>query len=287
MASVRHSIIDIDTVIGQNIMTARIFLGAQGWNYEDWIGSFYPRGSRTKELLSLYADIFDTVEIDSTFYAVPSESSVKGWFERTPPGFNFSLKLPSEITHKNRLRDSEKILEQFIQRIIRLEDKLGSVLIQLPPDFSPNEHEALSEFIDILPAQVRFAVEFRDAGWLTEKTISRLARKNVALALTDSRWIHRTLSFEMIGNYPADFAYVRWMGPRELTSFSHLQIDRTKEMAQWKEAFLSLSQKVGQIYGYFNNHYQGHSPASCNMFKEILGLPIVKPDSLIKQPSLF
>ena len=268
-------------------MRAKIFIGAQGWNYEDWIGSFYPRGTKTKEMLTLYAGVFDTVEVDSTFYAVPSETSVKGWAERTPANFNFSLKLPSEITHKNRLRDSHDLLEQFTQRISLLGDKLGCVLIQLPPDFSPNEQTALSGFIDLLPSQPRFAVEFRDAGWFNEETIDILARKKVALTLTDSRWIHRTLSFKFIENYPADFAYVRWIGPRELTDFSRLQLDRSKELSQWAEAFAALQEKVTQLYGYFNNHFQGHSPASCNLFKEMLGLPIISPESLIKQPSLF
>jgi uncharacterized protein YecE (DUF72 family) len=268
-------------------MRANIFLGTQGWNYEDWLGSFYPRHSKTKELLGLYSSIFDTVEVDSTFYAIPSENSVKGWVERTPASFSFSLKLPSEITHKNRLRDSHRILEQFIQRINLLENKLGCVLIQLPPDFSPNEQDAFNCFIDLLPAQPRFAVEFRDASWLNQPTIDLLARKNVALTLTDSRWIHRSLSFRMIDNYPADFVYVRWLGQRELTDYSRLQIDRTRELSQWSEAFAALQEKVTAIYGYFNNHYQGHSPASCNLFKEMLGLPVTSPESLNKQPSLF
>jgi uncharacterized protein YecE (DUF72 family) len=268
-------------------MRARISLGTQGWNYEGWIGSFYPRGSKTKDMLSLYSSIFDTVEIDSTFYAIPSENSVKGWMERTPASFSFSLKLPSEITHKNRLRDSQPILEQFIQRINLLGGKLGCVLIQLPPDFSPNEQAAFDRFIDLLPSHPRFAVEFRDANWLNEQTINTLARKNVALTLTDSRWIHRTLSFRLIDNYPADFAYVRWLGPRDLTDFSHVQIDRSNELRQWGDAFAALQERVTQIYGYFNNHFQGHSPASCNIFKEMMGLPVIRPESLIKQPSLF
>jgi uncharacterized protein YecE (DUF72 family) len=268
-------------------MAAKIFIGTQGWNYEGWIGPFYPRGSKSKELLSLYANVFDTVEVDSTFYAIPSENSVKGWAEWTPANFNFSLKLPSEITHKNRLRDSQVIFEQFMQRITLLGNKLGCVLLQLAPDFSPNEATAFSNFLDLLPSDTRFAVEFRDAGWLNERTIEVLARHNVALVLADSRWIHRSLSFRIIEDYPADFAYVRWLGPRELTDYSHIQIDRTKELGQWAEAFAALQDKVSRIYGYFNNHYQGHSPASCNLFKEQLGLPVIGPESLIKQPSLF
>src|SRR5205085_2948418 len=176
---------------------------------------------------------------------------------------------------------------QFMQRLNLLKDKLGCVLTQLPPDFSPNEEAAFSNFVDALPAQPRFAVEFRDANWLNERTISTLARRNIALALTDSRWIHRTLSFRLIEDYPADFAYVRWLGPRDLTDFSHIQIDRSRELGQWAEAFAALQEKVSQVYGYFNNHFQGHSPASCNQFKEMLGLPVTRPESLVKQPSLF
>jgi uncharacterized protein YecE (DUF72 family) len=268
-------------------MMKKIYLGTQGWNYDAWIGPFYPPGTKTKEMLGLYAELFDSVEIDSTFYAIPAENSVKGWATRTPAGFKFSLKLPSEITHKNRLRESQALLELFIDRVNLLGSKLGCLLIQLPPDFSPNEQAAFDSFIELLPSQLPFAIEFRDANWLNMKTIETLARKNVALALTDSRWVHRTISFRMIENYPADFAYVRWLGPRDLTDYSRIQFARSRELAQWAEAFGVLQDKVGEIFGYFNNHFQGHSPASCNLFKEMIGLPTVQPASLIKQPSLF
>lgn len=268
-------------------MGTKFFLGTQGWNYEGWIGSFYPRGVSSKELLSLYAKIFDTVEIDSTFYAIPSENSVKGWNARTPSGFKFSVKLPSEITHKNRLRNSHEHLNHFIERMHMLGEKLGCVLIQLPPDFSPSEQSALSAFLKSLPSSIRFAIEFRDSGWLNEQALTELAAHNVALTLTDSRWINRDLSFGIIENYTADFAYVRWMGPRELTDFSRIQIDRTKELKQWADAFRELKEKVQVVFGYFNNHFQGHSPASCNLFKQMIGLAAVEPESLIVQPSLF
>lgn len=268
-------------------MGTKIFLGTQGWNYEGWAGSFYPRGVSSKEILGLYSKIFDTVEIDSTFYAIPPENSVKGWSARTPSGFKFSVKLPSEITHKNRLRDSHEHLIRFIERIQLLGEKLGCVLIQLPPDFSPNEQNAFAAFLKALPSNIRFAVEFRDSGWLNERALEEMAASNVALALTDSKWITRNLSFKMIEQYTADFAYVRWMGPRELTDFSRIQIDRTRELQEWAEAFRELKERVQVVFGYFNNHYQGHSPGSCNLFKRIIGLPTIEPESLIVQPSLF
>lgn len=268
-------------------MATEIFIGTQGWNYAGWDGSFYPRGVSSKETLSLYAKIFDTVEIDSTFYAIPSENTVRGWAARTPARFQFSVKLPAEITHKNRLRDSQDHLLEFAARIRLLDEKLGCVLIQLPPDFHASEHRALSAFLKWLPTDLRFAVEFRDPNWITEHTLALLNAHRVALTLTDGKWVHRELSFQAIADYSADFAYVRWMGLRELTDFSRLQIDRSTEMRQWAEAFQKLKEQVNFIFGYFNNHFQGHSPGSSNEFKRLLGLPVTSPDALIIQPSLF
>ncbi|HYP26860.1 MAG TPA: DUF72 domain-containing protein [Blastocatellia bacterium] len=268
-------------------MKARIYLGTQGWNYEGWAGSFYPSSTKSKETLGLYAKIFDSVEIDSTFYAVPAEGSVRGWAERTPSGFKFSAKLPSEITHKNRLQDSKPILDHFIQRISLLGDKLGCILIQLPPDFSPAERNSLSAFLKLLPKNPRFAIEFRDPKWVSSETLEELRSYNVAFTLADGRWINRDVSISIADQPTADFSYLRWLGPRDLTDFSRIQIDRAKELKRWADAVENLTPKVSTIFGYFNNHFQGHSPASCNIFKAMLKLPIVEPSSLIVQPSLF
>jgi uncharacterized protein YecE (DUF72 family) len=238
-------------------------------------------------MLGLYARIFDTVEIDSTFYAIPAENSVRGWKERTPEGFTFSVKLPSEITHQNRLQENEGTLLRFVERMSILGDKLGCILIQLPPDFSPAEHRHLSAFLKLLPVEFRFAIEFRDAAWIEDGIIAELTDRNVALTLTDSRWVHRDMSFALADAPTASHAYVRWLGPRDLTDFSRVQIDRTKELRRWAECFSRLRERTQTIFGYFNNHFQGHSPASCNQFKQMIGLPHSDPASLIAQPSLF
>lgn len=268
-------------------MSAAIHIGTQGWNYDGWLGSFYPRKTSAKEMLSLYAKIFDTVEIDSTFYAIPAENSVIGWYEKTPANFKFSVKLPSEITHKNRLQESEGILTLFLERIGLLKEKLGSVLIQMPPDFSPSEHRSLSKFIRVLPDGFQFAIEFRDANWFNESIVAELEESHVALALIDGKWVKRDIIFRLLENLSSSFAYVRWLGPRELTDFSRIQIDRESELAQWRDVFQVVSEKASVIYGYFNNHYQGHSPSSSNQFKRLLNLYTIDPSSLIIQPSLF
>lgn len=270
---------------------AEIRIGAQGWNYEDWVGGFYPRRTRASEFLDLYGKAFDTVEVDSTFYAIPSEASIKSWVARSPEGFVYSLKLPQQITHEQRLRDSAEVLERFCLQARGLGDKLGSVLVQLPPDFSPRSWPALEKFIPLLPSDLRFAVEFRDQAWVSDPFVDQVlelfAAHGVALALVDSKWIPRQFSLRLADRPTAPFAYVRWMGPRELTDFSRVQINRDQEFHEWAKAFAELRQRVEIIYGYFNNHYQGHSPGSANHFKQLIGLAVVEPESLVTQPSLF
>lgn len=268
-------------------MSAELRIGTQGWNYEGWQRSFYPFKSSAKEMLSLYAKVFDTVEIDSTFYAIPAENSVRGWYEKTPEGFLFSVKLPSEITHKNRLRNSEKVLLDFVERMLLLREKLGCILIQLPPDFSPSENKALCNFLKILPDGFKFAVEFRDANWINETVLEELENYKVTLALTEGKWVSLEKSLSLVAKQRSSFSYIRWLGLRELTDFSRIQIDRSKELSQWADAIQFLSQRSSIIFGYFNNHYQGHSPASANEFKKLLGLNPINPSSLIVQPSLF
>lgn len=269
----------------------QIHLGTQGWNYDGWVGSFYPLRTRAKDYLDLYVKAFDTVEIDSTFYAVPAAHSINSWRARARDGFTYSLKLPQEITHQNRLQESGEVLLRFCERARELGEKLAIILIQLPPDFSPRSLSALESFLPSLPTDLRFAIEFRDRAWLgeeiAERVLSLLGASRVALALTDSKWIPRELMFRLIDRPTASFAYVRWLGPRELTDFSRVQINRDQEMAMWATAFGALRQHVSQVFGYFNNHYAGHSPASCNQFKNLIGLPTVEPDSLNTQPSLF
>lgn len=268
-------------------MSADIFIGTQGWNYAGWMGAFYPSKLPPKDLLPLYSRIFNTVEVDSTFYAIPAESAVRGWYEKTPADFKFSLKLPSQITHQNRLRDSVDILHDFSSRVLLLQEKLGCVLIQLPPDFPPSEHSALSRFLGQLPPSIHFAIELRDQKWISRTLIEEIEGHNASLALVDGKWISREVSFTCVEHFRSSFAYVRWMGPRELTDFSRIQIDRSKELQQWAEVFSTLRKRATTLYGYFNNHFQGHSPASANLFKNMIGQPITSPDKLIVQPSLF
>jgi uncharacterized protein YecE (DUF72 family) len=271
--------------------SCKVHIGTQGWNYEGWVGAFYPRGTRAQDFLDLYTRVFDTVEIDASFYAIPSEASIQSWLKRAPAGFTYSFKLPQEITHHNRLQNSEDVLQRFCERVRGLAEKLALILIQLPPDFSPRSLPALEKLLPLLPADLRFAIEFRDRHWVLEDVgealLELLSAHRVALALADSKWLPRETMLQLASRPTADFAYVRWLGPAELTDYSRVQINREQEFALWVEAFQNLLAKVTTIHGYFNNHFQGHSPASANHFKRLLGQAVVEPAALETQPSLF
>ena len=270
------------------IMRGRIRIGAQGWNYDAWVGPFYPTGTRAVDYLSVYARAFDTVEVDSTFYAIPPAKTVRGWAERVPDGFTFALKLPQEITHENRLRQSADQLALFFERARELGDRLGPVLVQLGPDFGPSELPALAAFLPSLPRDVSIAVEFRQRGWVHDGVIALLAEHNVALALTDARWIPRRTMLQLAERPTADFSYVRWMGPnRDLVDYSRIQVDRSRELEAWATVLPALVTRVKTVFGYFNNHFAGHSPASARQLQRRLGLPVVEPDQLGEQMSLF
>ena len=210
-------------------MPGTIRIGTQGWNYDAWVGPFYPPRTRAADYLSVYSRAFNTVEVDSTFYAVPAVKTVRGWAGRTPPDFTFALKLPQEISHENRLRESAAIAELFYDRARELADKLGPILIQLSPDFSPAELPALVSFLPLLPRDIQFAVEFRQRGWIHDGILALLAEHNVALALTDARWIPRKQMMALAARPTADFAYLRWMGPnRDIVDYSRIQVDRSR-----------------------------------------------------------
>ena len=269
-------------------MPARIRLGTQGWNYDAWFGPFYPSGTRAADFLSVYARAFDTVEVDSTFYALPPARTIRGWAERTPAHFTFSLKLPQEITHERRLRDADAAAREFFARARELGGKLGPILIQLGADFKERELPALAQFLPTLPRDIAFAIEFRDRSWIHDGVIALLAEHNVALALTDARWIPRKVMLQLAERPTADFAYVRWMGAdRDIVDYSRVQIDRSRELELWSGVISHLASRGRTVYGYVNNHFAGHSPSSVRELQRLLHIETVDPEQLGEQMSLF
>ncbi|HEX6040251.1 DUF72 domain-containing protein [Longimicrobium sp.] len=272
-------------------MPGRVLIGTQGWNYNAWVGPFYPPGTRPAEFLSMYARAFRGVEVDSTFYAIPAAKVVRGWAERTPAEFTFALKLPQEITHERRLRDADDVVAEFLDRARELGPKLGPILVQMGPDFAPDEMPALERFIPRLPRDVRFALEVRQSRWMRPEILpsllALLAEHGVALALSDGKWIPRETMTELAERPTADFHYVRWMGPnRDIVDYSHLQFDRSDEIRSWSDV-LKRAALTTDVYGFFNNHFAGHSPANAREMQTLLGERPVDPSTLGEQISLF
>ena len=273
---------------------SKIHAGCQGWNYDDWTTRaggdpiFYPRGTRSGEMLAFYSEIYDTIEVDSTFYAIPPASVVESWYKKTPGGFTFSLKMPQEITHEYALRPgSFDLLDEFCERVKDLREKLGVVLIQLAPQFEASKENAqnLRKFLARLPREIRFAVEFRTRGWLVDWTFQELEKRGVTLCLTEGKWIPRELTFGAIEKLTTDFAYVRFMGERDLTAFDKIYRHMDTNLEIWAGEIERV--KAREIFVYFSNFYEGHAPASVNKLKKLLGQVITEPSSLENQASLF
>ena len=269
-------------------MAARIRVGTQGWNYDAWVGPFYPAGTRPADFLTIYSRAFDTVEVDSTFYATPAVKTVQGWAQRTPDDFVFALKLPQEITHERRLRNIDDAAAEFFDRARELGTKLGPILIQLGPDFGPSELPAVAQLLPKLPRDMRFAIEFRQRGWIHDGVLALLAEHNVALTLSDGRWIQRKQMMNLASRPTADFLYVRLMGiDQSIADYSRIQLDRTRDLETWTSVLWPYAEQGREVFTYVNNHFAGHSPSSGRELQRLLGQQAVEPEHLGEQMSLF
>ena len=248
-------------------------VGTMGWSYEDWAGAFYPEGTPAREYIRLYAQTFDTVEIDSTFYGTPRENQVRQWAQITPDGFTFCPKVPRVITHDMRLRDVGEPLAEFARVMRLLGAKLGPVLLQMPPDFTRHELDNLRAFLPTLQnvdgASLRFAIEFRHRSLIGADVSQMLTAHNVALALTDYAGMPRR--FELT----ADFLYMRLIGRHgDYPRHDRLYGDHTVHMQTWANAILTHQTRFQSAHIQCNNDYEGYAPTTANRFKQMLGLTV-------------
>jgi uncharacterized protein YecE (DUF72 family) len=232
-------------------MTIR--LGTSGYNYAEWRGSFYPEKCPTGKMLPYYAQRFSTVEINYTFYRMPSAKTVAGWVAETPGGFCFALKAPRRITHYARLKEVDEPLRYFLDTASLLGAKLGPVLFQLPPDFK-KDGERLGDLLARLPPRLRCGFEFRHASWFSDDVYERLRARNVALCVADTEK----------GTTPlvatADFGYVR-LRDEGYTAKDLEAWARTLERlgASWRDAFV-----------YFKHEEAGTGPALAQQLHALL-----------------
>lgn len=242
-----------------------VLLGTSGWSYKEWIGPFYTKTD--KSMLRAYTRVFDSVEIDSTFYRYPSKGTVMGWTRYSPEGFVYAAKLPGLITHDKKLQVAQGIeqdLEKFIELMepLILSGKLGVILIQLPPRFSYRPKE-LEEFFKVLPTRVRFAVEFRDVSWMRPETWSLLEKYKVAYTVVDEPLLPPEL------HLTADIAYFRWHGKGSRPWYNYRY--NREELEPWIPKVKEVSSKAEKVFGFFNNHYHGYAVENCLQVMEMLG----------------
>lgn len=257
----------------------QLFLGTSSWTAPSWVGSFYPPGTPSEEFLAHYGRRFRAVEIDATWYHSPAPAVVDGWNCRTPEGFTFSAKVPQVITHTKILRDCEADLELFVEAMRRLGPKLGALLLQFPyfkRDVLPDRDaflERLVPFLDLLPGDVRFALEIRNKGWLGPPLFEALRSRRIALAWVDHPYMPAArLYLRLPGALTADFLYVRLLGDRygieKLTDrWDQVVVDRERDVERWVEVMGEIGERVEKLHVYVNNHYSGCAYESAEQFR--------------------
>lgn len=244
-------------------------IGCSGWSYQGWVGPFYPEHTKPGDFLRLYSKVFDTVEIDSTFYNIPAEFVISKWFESTDDEFIFCPKMPRQITHENRLRNVDVILEKFLESINKLKHKLGIILIQMPPSFSYDQgSQVLKDFLELLPEENEFAIEFRHSSLFNEDTYKILEKHQVALAWSEVPMVKNPAVLT------AKNLYLRLVGDRSIkeSEFGKMQKNRDREISHWSGLIGERKDDIEKAYVYSNNHFQGFGPATANQMFRALGL---------------
>jgi uncharacterized protein YecE (DUF72 family) len=255
------------------------YIGCSGWSYSSWQGPFYPKGIENSKWLKYYSKVFNYVEIDSSFYRIPSEFMVKNWYNRTPENFRFTAKFPKVITHDKRLSDfDEDQLNYFFESISELKEKLLALLIQLPPSIDIVEGlDALRNIIPYLHKGFRYAVEVRHRSWFQDLAYNFFKNNQMCLVWSQLAEI-RTPPI-----VTSDFVYVRLIGDRSIheKDFGTVRIDRIKEMKKVARNFRKDSDESNLSGVRFsivaaNNHYAGFGPGTVNIFRQLIGLEEVK-----------
>jgi uncharacterized protein YecE (DUF72 family) len=221
-------------------------IGCSGWAYKDWRGRFYPEKLPQRSWLGHYSSAFDTVEINSTFYGLPSANTVNTWIEQTPADFRFSVKASRYITHVKRLNNPEKYVERFLEAIkpLAAAGKLEAILWQLPPSFKRND-ERLDQALEAIQARAnrRHVIELRNATWFTADVYALLRERDVALAIADDR----DFPFQK-RELTADWTYVRLHGGGRGAGGTYSKA----ELTVWKRRIASWRART-EVLAYFNN----------------------------------
>jgi len=229
-----------------NNSKVKALIGTSGWSYNHWKGPFYPEKFPNNKMLKHYVKYFETVEVNSTFYRIPSTNTVQTWREETPEHFIFAIKANQFITHRKYLKDGQETTKKFFDVIEKLKPKLGPVLFQLPPNWRVN-FKRLEKFVEILPKQYLFAFEMRNPSWYVQDVIDLFKKFNIALC------IHDFTGDLLLEKITANFIYIRFHGPvghyYGKYSPDHLNL--------WAEKINKWLKQNIKIFTYFNNDAHG------------------------------
>ena len=225
-----------------------LWIGTSGWHYPHWVGPFYPPGLRAAQFLEYYAARFRSVEINNSFYQLPSAADLRRWNSIVPAGFIFAVKASRYITHMKKLKDPDVTCEKFFDRIAALEETLGPVLFQLPPRWRVDT-ERLAAFLEALPGGLRYAFEFRDPSWFNAEVEALLQRHGAAVCVFD---LEGFLSPRLV---TADFVYVRLHGPAGCYQGTY----KTKVLAEWARQIEAWRGSGRDVYCYFDNDEAGYA----------------------------
>jgi uncharacterized protein YecE (DUF72 family) len=223
-------------------------IGCSGWQYRDWRGVVYPDGLPQRRWFEHYATLFDSVELNTTFYRLPAAATVEAWAAQAPRGFIYALKLGQFGSHRMKLRDAASWMPNHLDRAERLGAALGPTLVQLPPRWRRNT-ERLDEFLTVAPKTMRWAVELRDPTWVHDDTFEVLRRHGAALCIHD-----------LLADHPwertADWTYLRFHGPRALEE-KYRGLYGPKRLAHAADRLAAWVDDGSDVYAYFNNDYDG------------------------------
>jgi uncharacterized protein YecE (DUF72 family) len=268
-------------------MVGRTRIGCSSWTSDAWWGRIYPESLKDGDRLAWYAKLWDTVEVDSTYYRDPGPFLFRRWAASTPEDFVFAVKFPRDLLDPKREVDREKIA-RFLVNASQLGPKLGPILLQFPPWVRPGRATTfLAAVLDALDAGPRFSVELRDIGWFQGEAWEGLRR-----SLTD-RGIALTWSYLTYVDVPpvltSNFVYLRFIGDHTTVpaeTHGEVRVDRSEAIRRWARQFQeALNANVQEGFAFFNNHFAGFAPQSVNEFREALGLsqvPFVLPGKAAK-----
>lgn len=243
-------------------------IGTSGFHYDHWKGIFYPEGLAKKDWFSFYAEHFDTLEVNNTFYRVPDRKTFEAWRDQTPRKFAYTLKFSRFASHDKRLLSPDRTISYFLERASPLLSRTAAILVQLPPRWRV-DIARLDDFLAHAPRRHRWAVEVRDQSWLTDEVYETLARHNAALCIHDMLPDHPRL-------LTAPWTYVRFHGAGGGSKYAGSYTDG--QLREWAGVIERAVNKGRDVLVYFNNDQHGHALRNALRLRELLDMPAPQPD---------